>query len=295
MGTYPQPVKPLIVCVLLAWCALTTLQQGQESSMPAASTQESAETITIPDGTRVELRFTEPLRAPLTDFPWTEDVAAAQAGDQVRLVIAENVRVDGRVVFARGAVGQVTVVQSYFPSKRRNSKNPDIDTGLVLRLDWIESVTHEKITVRSLAKSKPKAFHLMVLSAGKGYLAQPDKLSHSLVRAMTLNLGYIRELARKKDWLPAGTRVISFVQGPVKLDQSDVERMQPQFTPPDSRPLLTIYRQKDRNTELVALSCDGKEVAQLSRRQYVILELTPGIHSCGIETQTPVQLTAKPG
>src|SRR5437763_1137559 len=144
MGMFPQPVKPLIVCMLLAWCALTTLKQGQESSMPTASTQESTGTITIPDGTRVELRFTEPLRAPLTDFPWTEDVAAAQAGDKVRLVIAENVRVDGRVVFARGAVGQATVVQSYFPSKRRNSKNPDIDTGLVLRLDWIESVTHEK-------------------------------------------------------------------------------------------------------------------------------------------------------
>ena len=71
--------------------------------------------------------------------------------------------------------------------------------------------------------------------------------------------------------------------------------MQSQFTSPDARPLLTIYRQKDRNTELVALTCDGKAVAQLSRRQYVVLELTPGPHSCGIETQTPVQVMAKPG
>jgi hypothetical protein len=281
-------LKFFLFATLIPCWVLIIAQEG--------SPQQETPTITIPDGTRVEVRFTRPLRAPDVRSGRAEDVESAKAGDKVRLVVAENVRINGKVVFARGAVGMATVVDSYYPVRNHNPNNKslDVDSGLVLRLDWIKSVTDEKITVRSLQKGKPKEFRLMVLSAGKGYLARPNQPSHSLVRNMTGGLMYTREFLKAKEWLPAGTRMIAFVQGPVKLDQSEVEKMQSQFPPPDSRPLLTFYREKDRSTELASLSCDGKTVAQLARRQFVLLELDQGTHTCTVGDNGSLEVKAQP-
>src|SRR5690349_15629404 len=99
-------VKVWLLCGIASWCAHGL--PVWNNALQDASLQQGAGVVTIPDGAKLELRFTQPLRGPISDFPWTEDVAAAQPHDKVRLVAAQNLFMDNRLVIARGAIGQAT-------------------------------------------------------------------------------------------------------------------------------------------------------------------------------------------
>jgi hypothetical protein len=284
-------VQAGLLCAVAA-CCVPGLSL-QDSSPAEAPSRQSPETITIPDGARLEVRLTQPLHGPVSYLPWLDDATAAKPLDTVPLVAAQNLYVDGHLVIARGSIGQATVTNSYVPY--RNPKYPDIDTGLDLRLDWIESITGEKVSLRAFAKGKPKAFHVLVFSFNTGHIARPDTLRHQLLRAMTLNLGTLREEMHRRDWVPAGTRMTAFVQGPVHLDGASVDEVREQLPATDSQALLTIYRTKDRRKDLAGITCDGAPMSRIGRRQYIVLEFAPGTHSCRVETEQPIQLIVKPG
>jgi hypothetical protein len=229
----------LLFCAFATWCVPRL--PVRKTSLQEVPPRQATDAITIPDGTRLELRFAQPIRGPVSAFPWIEDVAVAKPGDKVRLVAAQNLCLDGRVVIARGAIGQATVTLSYCPvdspkchPKFSPPKYPSVDTGLFIQLDWIETVTRERIGLQIFNKGKPKAFHLMVLSANSGHFAKPDTVRHDLITAMTLGMSSPREEMKKKDWLPTGTRMVAFIQGPVSLDRADVEDAQAQFLASDS-------------------------------------------------------------
>lgn len=285
-------VKAGLLCAVAGCCVPG--QSLQDPSPAKTPSRQTPETITIPDGARLEVRLTQPLHGPVSYFPWADDPSAAKPCDTVRLVAAQNLYVDGHLVIARGAIGQATVTNSYVPY--HNPKHPTIDTGLDLRLDWIETVTGEKIELRALAKGKPKAFHVIVFSVNTGHVAKPDyPMRQQLVRAMTLGISTLREEMGRKDWVPAGTRITAFVQGTKRLDRASVQEAQEQFPATDSYALLTIYRTQDRRKEVSGVSCDGEPVSQIRPRQHVVLELEPGTHSCRVESEEPLRLTVNPG
>ena len=251
-----------------------------------------AQQFIIPDGTEVELRFAQEvagkaIRAnPLV--PPANGVPEAQAGDVVRLVATANVRIDGRVVIAKGAVGRATVTDAV---SVLYNKHPSEETGLFLQLDWIKGVDGGQIPLRAFKKGKPGRFHAEVKSEHGGVVIHPQKIL-PIFAAISNNENDFPADEKKKNWIPLGSRITGFVQGAIALDRSAVEQAQAQLPISTSTAVLTIYRTKDDHHSQVPVSCDGKQVAQIGERQYAVVELAPGAHSCQIAAEKALTITA---
>ena len=85
--------------------------------------------------------------------------------------------------------------------------------------------------------------------------------------------------------------MMAFVQGPIKLDASEVEKAQTQLPISNTAALLTIYRTQDNDHNSQIVACDGEPLAQLGTRQYKTLEIAPGAHSCRVAGKKPLAIT----
>jgi hypothetical protein len=155
------------------------LSRRQEK--PAAGSTDTNQTggtqITIPDGTPVRLRFAQPLRGKVPCL-WKKPpcgssiVPQAKPEDTVRMVSAADVRLDGYVVIAKGAVGEATVTKVWHPFMAL--------TGLALRLDWVEDVTGKHVPLRIEKNGKQEPFTVQVESTTKGMIARKETLRGDL-------------------------------------------------------------------------------------------------------------------
>ena len=98
-----------------------------------------------------------------------------------------------------------------------------------------------------------------------------------------------------KNWIPAGTRMTSFVQGAVPLNAAKVEQAQAQLPKLNSGALLSIYRTQDHKSAQHSVSCDNTESIQLGERQYVVLTLAAGQHSCQVDKEEPLVINVHAG
>src|SRR5260370_31027926 len=280
----------MVLPLAMAACALLFALPQQPTTKPEVSL-EAAEQIVIPDGTEVELRFAQEvagkaIRAnPLV--PPANGVPEAQAGDVVRLVATANVRIDGRVVIAKGAVGRATITDAVLVLY---NKHPSEETGLFLQLDWIKGVDGAQIPLRAFKKGTPGRFHADVKSEHGGVVIHPQKIL-PIFAAISNNENDFPADEKKKNWIPLGSRITGFVQGAIALDRSAVEQAQAQLPISTSTAVLTIYRTKDDHHSQVPVSCDGKQVAQLRERQYAVVELAPRAHSCQIAAEKALTIT----
>ena len=101
-----EPSRPLralargsLLCVVLA----PVLWAQSESHMEPPNLKPDSATppLTIPDGTPVEMRFAQPVRATIRTASGEERLA--HKGDKIRLVVAEDVHVQGLMVISKGA------------------------------------------------------------------------------------------------------------------------------------------------------------------------------------------------
>ena len=265
--------------------------QQPETNADCRSTV-AAQQFIIPDGTEVELRFAQEVAGkavranPLVPPP--SGVPEAQAGDLVRLVATANVRIDGRVVIAKGAIGRATITNAV---PVLYNKHPSEETGLFLQLDWIKGVDGAQIPLRAFKKGKPGRFHADVKSEHGGVVIHPQK-TLPIFAAISNNENDFPADEKKKNWIPLGSRIAGFVQGAITLGRSEVEQAQAQLPISASTAVLTIYRTKDDHHSQVLVSCDGKQVAQIGERQYAVVELAPGHHSCQIAAEKALTITA---
>lgn len=261
---------------------------------PKAASSDLPRAFTIPDGTQVQLRLAQPVRGMTRTIKGTR--VYSKPGDKVRLVAADDVRVNGLVVISKGAAGQATIIKADPPPIHTYSYNdrytalaslfvPTIGSVL-LQLDWIEDITGHAVPLRAYQAGEAKPFTMVVLSENGGIVARPAKFSHD-VKPKTLS--------HLKPWAPAGTRILGFVHGAANVDPAELKDAQALLPIPNPTAMLTIFRAKGHREVQPRISCDDKEVAPMGERQYTTLELAPGKHACHADGQPPVEFTAEAG
>jgi len=269
------------VVFLLVW--LSALAQPQAPQVAPAH-----ESIILVDGLPVELRFAQSLRGMVRRW-WPKVEVDSRPGDRIRLVCSEDVKVNGFIVIAKGAIAQATVTDVSLP----DPQDPEPETGLAIKVDWVKDVTGQQIPLRALPKGKPGPFILEVRSMKGGLVARPESLKRTMIDALSYKWMFTAWHAWT--WAPAGTRITTFVEGNATLESKEVELAQQDLPGRNSDALLTIYRMKGSKDEHPGILCDGKPTAEIGPRQFLTLELAAGSHSCRVDKTTPVQLTLEAG
>jgi hypothetical protein len=261
-------------------------QQSAEAAQSVNTSGAMAPAISIPDGTPVEMRFAQAVRGKMLN-PVDVGVEAKQ-GETVRLVAAGNVWVAKKVVIAEGAVAQATVTQVKRPLSTL------VATGLGLQLDWIEDVTGTHIPLRILQKGGPEPFMVQVVSTPGGAVARPETLHGDILGRNALD---VSQIWRDRYYIPAGTRLMAYVQGAQVLDPAKVEGAQSQVTYSEFSTTadVVIYRTKGHGRDRVRVRCDENFGRAIGEREYIRLDLPAGKHRCRIENHSPQELAVEPG
>lgn len=269
----------LSVCAVVMFLGSGQGQQLPQVPADTVASPAASQVVEIPDGTPVRLRFAQPLRGRVPCL-WKPNCLSSQfppakVNEKVRLVAGADVRLNDLVVVAKGALGQATVTKVWHPFMAL--------TGLALQLDWIEDVTGQQLSLRIAKQGKAKPFTVEVLATSGGMVAQPETLHGDLMGHDAIDASLIW---RKKNWIPAGTRVLGFVHGSVSRDLATVRDAQALLPVSNDVADITVYRTKGENGRPRVI-CDGKEIGQIGASQYLVFELAPGKHGCQAESQAP--------
>jgi len=276
-----QAAPHVFACLCLASALFA---QQIETRTPDQPTPPAA-TVTIPDGTKVELRFAQPVWGKTAKLGDAQ--IEAKPGDKIRLVVVSPVRVSNLVVIAKGAVGEVTVAGVWRPSQ----KYPD--SGVSLKLDWVLDVTGEQVPLRLSPAGRGGASSVDVMAEKGGFVVRPDELRHDLIQAMTMT--YLITMLRQKSWIPAGARMMGYVHGAVAVDAAELQKAQTELPVANPTATVTIFRTKGHRETPIRIQCDGNDLGQIGARQYVTTELAPGKHSCQAQPDARVQLETEAG
>jgi hypothetical protein len=274
---------------------------------PLSSTAE-AQHIQVPEGTVVELRFAQALWGMKAGYRVRPN--HVQPGEEIRLVIAQDVVIDGKVVLRKGNPAQATVQEVWEPSVDMHGIQ-EFCTCIALQFDWIKSINNQEIPIRAYEKpnlkakekGKVSAFSLVVDSTSAGAVAKsvpfgfdmlkPENFTKGLAGSMT---GYtaIKSIHRK-DWVPPGTRMTAFVDETVLLDTAAVDAAQELLPTPNENALVMIYRLKGKKDQQAQITCDSKDAGELGAKQFLTLELAPGKHTCQADSKFPFEISVSGG
>jgi hypothetical protein len=298
-GRRHRRIQQIAVCFMAAILTATLgAQEVPKSPVIDAGTATAASEFKIPDGTPVQLRFAQSVHGITRIRSHTR--VYSKPGDKVRLVVAEDVLVNGLVAICKGASGQATVTKTDTPTRvaansyDRSALAADLvadlflpQTGSVyLHLDWIEDMIGHRVPLRASSTGEAKPFIVVVESGNGGLTARPPKLARDLKTLAKMHL---------REWAPSGTRIFAFVHGEVGLDSAELQQTQALLPIRNTKAMLMIYRMKGHKTDNSELSCDDKTVGPVAEKQYVTLELKPGKHACRAGNTQPVEITAEAG
>jgi hypothetical protein len=285
----------VLLFFLLAENVAAQSQAPNQPKVESAKSDSTPQTIAVADGTPVQLRFAQAMWGfPLSPFISDPPRPPFLKGDTVRLVAAADVMVAGQLVIRKGSPAQASVIKIRVPDR----KNPD--TGIELRLDWIKAINDQQVALRPFSKhNKWKTIFLDVYSDRGGFFVEQseESLAKGILGALTFQsmAKGMKMSLRQKLWVPAGTRITGFIQGNASLDALQLAEARAHFPQPNSTGLLTIYRMKGQKDQQIKVSCDEKELGQLQVRQYFVLELEPGTHSCRAEKNDPLEFPVSVG
>ena len=260
--------------------------QQTEASHSENASPQVASGISIPDGSPVEMRFAQAVKGKMLD---PVDVGMeVKAGDTVRLVAAADIRVGKKIVITEGAIAQATVVQVKRPMSTL------VATGLGLQLDWIEDVTGSHIPLRILQKGKPEPFMVQVVSTPGGVVARPETLRGDILGRNAVD---VSQIWRDRYYIPAGTRIVAYVQGSHTLDSAKVEDAQSRVTFSEFSTTVdvVIYRTKGHSRERPRVRCDESRARPIGEREFIHLDLPAGKHHCQIADQPLQEFSVDPG
>ena len=139
-----------LICLLWG-----TAIYGQEPTEPASDSAVEATTrVTIPDGTSVQIRFTEAIWGMGGGFHSRRSYS--HPGQQVHIVVAEDLSLNGKVLLRKGSPGQATITDVWMPDVMPNGI-PEMCTCVAIRVDWVKSIDGENIVLRATEKPNLKA------------------------------------------------------------------------------------------------------------------------------------------
>jgi len=258
---------------------------AQEVENRVASPQP---TLTLVDGTPVQLRFAQSLRG-LERRAFGRLERNSRVDDQFRLVCSQHVKINGQVVIPKGAIARATVKGVWLPDE----KDPIPQTGLDIQFDWVKDVTGENVSLRGDEKGEAKPFTLEVRSMKGGLVARPASFKRELIGRATFK--WLFTVWNARTWAPAGTRITAYVQGNRIVDAGKVQSAQTFLPIPNPSAVLMIYRVKGKEDHKPTVKCDEKEAGALGAQEIVTMELSTGAHHCQLENQKPVDLTVESG
>ena len=255
-----------------------------------AAAQETAPKVVVADGTPVELRFIRPILGMSRSMLIFDDVnrqMQAHPGDKLSLIVAADVKVGDKVVIPKGSMAFATITGVGLP-------NPKVvETAIDMKLDYVKSVTGEKIDLRQVPKGKPKSFEIEVFTTKTGVQARPHDLKRDLFGAFSQT--YLIKMIKQKEWVPAGTRFTAYVHGDALLDAMAVERAQSMLPTQNATALVNIYRVKGEKDQFVPVFCDESSVGEIGARQYVAVNVASGKHVCRAEKGKSAEFSVNPG
>lgn len=281
----------LLLASLAILCPLSAQEEpASRGSSDAAVSSQPAETVTLQDGSPVFLRFAQPVYGLLA----APKRVAIQKGARIRLVAGADVRVNGQVVIAKGAIGQATVT-NVLPHGATISNN-----GLSLRLDWVETITGARAFLRPGQAGKSVPFDLKIYSTKGGIEVVPHVRTpgHMLADTGKFISGWdvFRPKAfHERTWIPAGSRLHVFLDGDLTLPAEEVSDAQADLPVPNLTATLYIFRTKDHKGPSPAVSCDQGAARSLGPRQSAVFELQPGSHSCKAANLPGIEFTMEAG
>jgi len=285
--------RPRLIARYLLSGLLTLVGVAQELSQPP-SLPGSAPTTTIPDGTKIRLRFAQGLYSPFYGAGfWVKRISIpnalpAQEGAKVRLVVSEDIRIGGQVVITRGAPAEATIVGVAMRQMK------DWGTGITLQLDWVQDITGQNLLIRHSPQGKPD-WGLFDITARKGGVeATPITLKSTLKDSFSVGFLAGLPMVRRKFWIPTGTRITAYTHGNVEIDMEELRSSQSRLPARSTDALVTFYRLKGPD-EAIELICDERSVAKLEENKYLVLELVPGKHSCKIGSAKATEFSLEGG
>lgn len=283
---------PFLLLITLAISCLLFAQE-KAASRGASDTAASSlrgRTVTLQDGSPIFLRFAQPVYGLLA----APRRIAIQKGARVRLVAGADVRVQGQVVIAKGAIAQATVT-NVLPHGATLSNN-----GLSLQLDWVETITGARAFLRPGQVGKAVPFDLKIYSTKGGIEVVPHVRTpgHMLADTGKFISGWdvFRPKAfHEKTWIPAGSRLHVFVDGDLTLPTEEVSEAQADIPVLNLTATLYVFRTKDKNGPSPAVSCDQGPGRSLGARQGMAFDLQPGPHSCRAANSPGIEFTVEAG
>jgi len=282
--------------LLLTSVALSCLVFAQEEPSPrqssdAATSSPSPQAVTLPDGSPIFLRFAQPVYGLMA----APKRVAIHKGATVRLVAGADVRTNGRIIIAKGAIAQATVT-NVLPHGATLSNN-----GLTLRLDWVETIIGARVALRPERVGDPVPFTVRIYSTSGGIEVVPhvNTRGRMLADAGKLVAGWYlvdpKSYRREKTWIPAGSRLHVFLHGDLTVSMEELEEAQADLPVPNLTATLYVFRTKDHTGRSPAISCDQGEARLLGSQQSVAFDLEAGQHSCKVGTSPTIEFTVEAG
>jgi hypothetical protein len=282
----------LLTLTLVCRAASSPLDQGQELQREGPPASPPVQEITIPDGTPIHLRFAQSVRGPAV----VPERYAVKKGDQIRLVVAADVRVGSKIVFAKGALAEASVIRAWRRNTFAKSNNYDtVFTGLSLKLDWVSAVTGAQAPLRPARKGHARAFDVEALSSKGGIEVTPHNATHRMIGALVGADLFTTRAFHEKLWVPAGAHMVAFLDGNLTLATADIDRAQGDLPAPNLTATLYVVRTKDGNGPSPLVYCDPIEIGSLAPRQCAVADLAPGKYSCHADTSPAVELVLEGG
>lgn len=235
----------------------------QEKDAPPQAAVTPPDSITVPDGTPLNLQLVSDLSS-----------GTAKVGDTVKLTIPYPLRIDGLVVVPRGTALSGTVMQVSHP--HRPSRNGQVKMAvekLVLPNGEIVALRPSKSASGKPGRMAPRS-EPGDLGVGTGLLAAAiDPITAAIVLPLAL-ITKGHELV-----YPAGTRTTVYFNGPVNLDRAALLKLQP---PPYKGPAQVFFNDIGGGS-LDALFCGdvrvGSHGVSFGPLAPLRLELNPGTYS----------------
>lgn len=260
---------------------------AQSPAEPGKPPEEPAK-LTIPDGTRVIVRFAQPVVGVPQMRP-LKPIEHAKKGDVIQLVVASDIRVDNMTVVKKGSPAQATVMAAKVPDRQFS------DSGIQLRFDWITSVDGKEVPIRQKRKGdKSGKFAAFVFTTRTGSFI-PFGWDHRPFSFKDMLREYVK-IKTGQQWtvIPTGTRARAYVLGDIALDAAEVKSALAELPSPNPTATVTIYREKE-SQERRHVICDDKDFGELGDWQYFLVEMEPGKHSCHLDQGESLDFSVSAG
>lgn len=267
-----------VICVLSISIALC----AQTPESPAQPAGEHSADFRIPDGTPVYLRFAQPVKGVVAS-----PKHPVKKGAIVRLVVRDDVRVNGKVVIAKGAPARATVVKTW------DSGFSSVTSGLTLAMDWVSTVTTEHALLRPTVKGPGAPFDVEALAMNGGVEVAPCQHRQRWLGIIFMTDAVTGRAYHTRNHIPLGARMTAYIDGGLALSSAAVDEANSELPVSNDTATLYVFRTKGKDRTSPIVSCNQIDVGSLGPQQMTVADLPPATYVCRAGESPGTELTVE--